>query len=75
MALILHPNLTSHLVETLLQLAASDGLQCCHIYISCILSKWKDAKLGEVCSYRYIDIIDGKTIFGTDKYIDVSLIL
>ena len=42
MAPILHPNLTSHLVETLLQLATSDGLQRCHIYKICILTKWKD---------------------------------
>jgi hypothetical protein len=62
MALILHPNLTSHLVETLLQLATSDGLQCCHIYIGCVLTKWKDVLLGEVCAYRCIDVVGFKII-------------
>jgi len=67
MALILHPNLTSHLVETLLQLATSDGLQSCHTYISCILTKWKGVELVEVCAYRCIDIVGLKNIFGVNE--------
>jgi len=75
MALILHPNLTSHLVETLLQLATSDGLQCCHIYISCILTKWKDVQLGEVCACRCIYIIGLKIYLASMKVIGTSIIL
>jgi len=74
MALILHPNLTSHLVETLLQLATSDGLQCCHIYISCIFTKWKDVKLGEVCAYRCIDIVVLKIYLASMKCSGTSMI-